>query len=325
MVHHRIVETGGVRLHAVEEGTGPAVLFVHGFPESWYSWRHQIHAVAEAGYRAVALDVRGYGRSSKPTEVDAYRMLALVGDNVALLDGLGIDRAVIVGHDWGAPISWNSALLRPDRFHALATLSVPYAPRGDVRPSEMWKIVEAGGEEFYVHYFQQVGRAEAEIEGDVRRWLTGFYYSASGSVTDRSTEDVAGGTLATIPPGAKMMDRFQYPDELPDWLTQADLDFYVAEFEHGGFFGPLCRSRNVNRDWDDLRAFAHQPITVPALFIGGSKDGPTMWGGPAIANFPTTLPNLRGSHILDGCGHWTQQERPAETNALLIEFLGSLS
>ena len=323
-MEHRIIDAGGIRLHAVEQGSGPVVLFVHGFPESWYSWRHQITAVAAAGYRAVAIDVRGYGRSSKPTSVDAYRMLAQVGDNVALLDGLGIDRAVIVGHDWGAPISWNSALLRPDRFHALATLSVPYSPRGDMRPSDLWKIVEAGGEEFYVNYFQQVGRAEAEIEADVRKWLTGFYYTASGSAPELTADEMAGGTLATVPPGAKMMDRFKYPDPLPDWLTQNDLDVYVSEFEHGGFFGPLCRYRNVNRDWEDLRALAHQPITVPALFIGGSKDGPTIWGAQSIANFATTLPNLQGSHILEGCGHWTQQERPAETNALLLDFLATV-
>lgn len=303
-------------MHIVEQGTGPAVVLVHGFPESWYSWRHQLPALAEAGFRAIAIDVRGYGRSSKPRVVNAYRLLELVADNVGLLDALGVATAHIVGHDWGAPIAWTSALLRPDRFTTLSLLSVPYNPRGEMRPGAAWRAM-AGTEEFYVEYFQEVGRAEAEIEADVRRWLTGFYFSASGD----APPPTGGGTLATIPTGAKMMDRFAYPDPLPAWLTADDIDTYVREFEYSGFTGPLNRYRNVERDFDDLRFAKGCPIDVPALFIGGDRDGPTIWGAAAIANFPTTLPKLRGSHILEGCGHWVQQERAAETNRLLVEFL----
>ena len=317
---HRVVDAGGTRIHLVEAGSGPAVLMVHGFPESWYSWRHQLPALSAAGYRAIAIDVRGYGRSSKPSAIEAYRLIEMVADNVGVLDALGLAEATIVGHDWGAPIAWMSALLRPDRFTALATLSVPYNPRGSVRPTEAMRAM-GGNEEFYVEYFQQPGRAEAEIEADVRKWLTGFYFSASGDAPPPS----GAGTLATIPAGAKMMDRFAYPDPLPAWLTSADIDLYTSEFEHGGFFGPLCRYRNVDRDFDDLRFAKGQPIVVPSLFIGGDRDGPTIWGAAAIASFPTTLPNLRGSHILPGCGHWVQQERATETNALLVEFLASLA
>ncbi len=317
---HLIVPVNGIRLHAVAEGEGPLVLLIHGFPESWYSWRHQLSVLAGAGHRAVAIDVRGYGRSSAPAEIEAYRMLRMVADNVALVTALGERRAVVVGHDWGAPIAWFSALLRPDMFRAVAGLSVPYSAPGDTRPSDAFRRM-GGDEEFYIEYFQQPGRAEAEIEQDVRRWLLGFYVSASG---DAPPMVPGGGTMATIPPGGAMRDRFLYPDTMPVWLSAEDLDVYAGEFERTGFTGGLNRYRNVDRDWGDLAAFRGRPIEVPALFIGGERDGPTIWGAPAIARFPETLPNLHRSIILPGCGHWTQQERPAEVNAALLDFLGSV-
>jgi pimeloyl-ACP methyl ester carboxylesterase len=319
-VNHLIVPANGIRLHAVEEGTGPLVLLVHGFPESWYSWRHQLPALAAAGYRAVAIDVRGYGRSSKPAAVDAYRMLRHVADNVALVAALGEQQAVVVGHDWGAPIAWNSALLRPDVFRAVAGLSVPFAPAGDTRPTDAFRRM-GGGEEFYIEYFQQPGRAEAELDQDVRRWLLGFYFTASG---DAPPIAPGAGTMATLPHGAELRDRFAYPDAMPAWLSDEDLDVYAGEFEHSGFSGGLNRYRNVDRDWEDLAAFRGRPIEVPALFVGGDRDGPTIWGAPSIERFPQTLPKLHRSIILSGCGHWTQQERPAEVNEALIEFLSSL-
>jgi pimeloyl-ACP methyl ester carboxylesterase len=314
----RIVPVEGGRIHLVEQGDGPLVLLVHGFPESWYSWRHQLPALAGAGYRAVAIDVRGYGRSSKPTAIDEYRLVRLVADGVGVLDSLGEDTAVIVGHDWGSPIAWTSALLRPDRFRALATLSVPYASPGPTRPTDAFRRL-GGDEEFYISYFQEPGRAEAEIEEDVRSWLRGFYISASGDAPPPPD-----GTMATVRPGGKLKDRFAQPEELPKWLTEADLDFYVGEFERTGFTGPLNRYRCVDLDWRDLAAFTRRPITVPTLFVGGELDGPTIWGAGAIARFGETLPDLRGSHILPGSGHWVQQERPDDVNNLLLEFLGGL-
>ena len=177
-----------------------------------------------------------------------------------------------------------------------------------------------GDEEFYIEYFQQPGRAEHEIEADVRRWLLGFYFSASGDAPTAPS----GGTMAMIARGGKMIDRFSFPDELPTWMTQADLDIYVAEFERSGFSGGLNRYRNVDRDWEDLAVFRGRSIDVPAMFIGGERDGPTIWGKASIERFPATLPQLYKSVVLAGCGHWTQQERPDEVNALLIEFLRSL-
>jgi pimeloyl-ACP methyl ester carboxylesterase len=318
-VKHRIVDARGTRIHLVEEGSGPLVLLVHGFPESWYSWRHQLPALAAAGYRVAAIDVRGYGRSAAPGEIDAYSMLRHVNDNLGVVEALDEPTATIVGHDWGSPMAANSALLRPDVFTAVALMSVPYSPPGPRRPTVAF--AEMGGdEEFYINYFQEPGRAEAEAETDVRSWLLGFYVGASGE--GRPAAD--GGTIQTIPYGGRLRDRFTTPDILPAWLSEADLDFYAAEFERSGFAGALNRYRNVDRDWLDLQPWSRQPIRVPSLFIGGERDGPVIWGRRAIARFPETLPGLRGSHLLAGCGHWVQQERAAEVNSLLIGWLGGL-
>lgn len=317
---HLTVAANGIRLHAVAQGNGPTVIMVHGFPESWYSWRHQLPALAGAGYRAVAVDVRGYGRSSKPTRVEDYRMVNKVGDMVGLVEALDCGTAFIIGHDWGAPIAWTSALLRPDLFPAVAGLSVPYAPPAvptDAPPTQRMRQMAGADHEFYVEYFQQVGRAETEIEADVRRWLLGFYWCASGDVEN-------GPNIALVDRGKRLCDKFVYPNAMPAWLTDADLDVYTREFEYSGFFGPLSRYRNVDRDFQDLAAFAGLPIEQPSLFIGGDRDGPTIWGAPAIARFPDTLPGLVRSEILEGAGHWIQQERASRTNELLIEFLDTV-
>ncbi|HET6811050.1 MAG TPA: alpha/beta hydrolase [Acidimicrobiales bacterium] len=316
---HHVLDAGGTRIHAVEQGSGPLVLLVHGFPESWYSWRNQLPALARAGFRAVAIDVRGYGRSAKPPAVEDYRMVRHVADNVGVVEALGETTAVVVGHDWGAPIAWSSCLLRPDMFRALALLSVPYSPYGRVRPLEV--LGQLGGDEtFYMVYFQEPGRAEAEIEADVRGWVRGMYFTASGD----APAPADGRTMASVAPGGKLRDRFVHPEKLPPWLSEEDLDVYVEEFEHSGFSGPLNRYRNMDRDWADLAAFRHMPIPAPSLFIGGDRDGPTIWGAGAISQFPETLPGLRGSHVLPGAGHWIQQERAAEVNELLVGFLHSL-
>ncbi|MFD4902849.1 alpha/beta fold hydrolase [Streptomyces sp. NPDC048511] len=312
---HRLVDVPGGRIHLLEQGTGPLVLMIHGFPETSYSWRHQLSAVAAAGFRAVALDVRGYGRSSAPAPVDAYRMTAHVADNVGVVHALGEETATLVGHDWGSSIAADSALLRPDMFTAAALLSVPYAPWNPVRPTDGFARI-GGDEEFYVSYFQQPGRAEAEIEPDVRGWLAGFYTSLSGDTMPPPGAD----SPFFVPAGGTMRDRFT-GGALPSWLPQADLDVYSADFERTGLTGALNRYRNVDRDWEDLAAWDGARLTCPALFIGGALDSSTTWMADAIAAYPTTLPGLVSSHILDGCGHWIQQERPEEVNALLTKWL----
>ncbi|WP_329038747.1 alpha/beta hydrolase [Streptomyces sp. NBC_01725] len=316
---HRLVDVPGGRVHLVEQGTGPLVLMVHGFPESWYSWRHQLPALAAAGYRAVAVDVRGYGRSSKPSAVEDYRMLAHVADNVGVVHALGEETATIVGHDWGSNIAAASALLRPDVFTAAALLSVPYAPRGGPRPTEAFARI-GGDEEFYVSYFQTPGRAEAEIEPDVRGWLAGFYAGISGDTMPPEGE----GSLFFLEPGGRLRDRFP-AGRLPAWLSEADLDHYAGEFERTGTTGALNRYRNVDRDWEDLAAWDGAPLTQPSLFIGGGLDASLAWMSEAVRNFPSTLPGLVSSHILEGCGHWVQQERAEEVNGLLTRWLDALS
>lgn len=314
---HRTVPSPAGRVHLVEQGTGPLVLLLHGFPESWYSWRHQLPALATAGYRAVAVDVRGYGRSSRPSDAAAYRMTELVEDSAAVVHALGERGAVVIGHDWGATIAANSALIRPDVFRAVGLLSVPYAPRGGPRPSEIFAGM-GGDEEFYVSRFQEPGRAEAEIEPDVRGWLAGFYAAFSADTMpapDAPDPHFAG-------PGKTLRERF--PDRRPRWLGEAELDFYAGEFERTGVSGALNRYRNMDRDWEDLADFDGAPVTQPSLFVGGSLDASTTWLADAIAAYPTTLPALVSSHILEGCGHWIQQERPEEINRILTDWLASL-
>ncbi|MFT7650776.1 MAG: pimeloyl-ACP methyl ester carboxylesterase [Candidatus Poriferisodalaceae bacterium] len=323
IIHHS-VDALGTRIHVAEMGEGPLVLFVHGFPESWFSWRHQLPAIADAGYRAAAIDVRGYGRSAAPRSVDEYRMVRHVADNVGVVRALGEETAVIVGHDWGSPIAWNTALLRPEVFTALALLSVPYSPRGPIKPSDGFRIL-GGAEEFYIEYFQEPGRAEAEIDPNVAKWLMGFYHAASGDAPRGDGR----GSMAHVAPGGKVIDRLSWPDGFPDtgfpdWMTKEDFAVYVAEFERTGLTGGLNRYRNADRDWDDLAAWDGAPIQQPSLFVGGEKDGPTMWGAGAISRFPTTMPNLHKSVVVPGSGHWVQQEAAEAVNGELIEFLQTL-
>ncbi|MFJ3786305.1 alpha/beta hydrolase [Streptomyces sp. NPDC090093] len=319
-LRHRTVEAPAGRLHLVEQGTGPLVLLVHGFPESWYSWRHQLPALAAAGYRAVAIDVRGYGRSSKPEATEAYRMLDLVEDNVAAVRALGEENAVAVGHDWGSNIAATSALLHPEVFRAVGLLSVPYAPPGGPRPTEVFDRIGGPEQEFYVSYFQEPGRAEAEIEPDVRGWLAGFYAALSADTMPAEGEPDP--HFVTCGDG-RLRDRFPV-GVLPAWLSEDDLDVYAGEFERTGLTSALNRYRNMDRDWEDLAPHRGAPIEQPSLFAGGALDASTTWMADAIDAYPTTLPALSASYLLDGCGHWIQQERPNEVNSLLTDWLATL-
>lgn len=317
-VTHRLVSSPAGRTHLVEQGTGPLVLLLHGFPKCWYSWRHQLPVLAAAGYRTVAIDVRGYGRSSEPEGAAAYRMLELIEDNVAVVQALGERTAVIIGHDWGSTIAANSALIRPDVFRAVGLLSVPYAPPGGPRPSEVFAQM-GGEEEFYVSYFQEPGRAEAEIEPDVRGWLAGFYAALSAETMPAADAP----DPHFVSRGGQLRDRFPV-GRLPAWLSEGDLDVYSGEFERTGLGGALNRYRNMDRDWEDLADFHGRPITQPSLFIGGALDASTTWLADAIKAYPTTLPGLFASHVLDGGGHWIQQERREEVGRLLTDWLASL-
>ncbi len=327
-VTHRTVETNGIRMHCVEHGTGPLVLLCHGFPESWYSWRHQIQALAAAGFRVVAPDMRGYGQTDRPEPVEAYTMFHLVGDMVGLLDALGAEHAVIAGHDWGAPVAWHAALLRPDRFRAVIGLSVPFRPRGPTRPTST--MPQTDDALFYQLYFQTPGVAEADLERDVPAFIRGILYANSGDGPLGQHGLPPWGQIAMVPRQGgilgSMAGLVTPAAALPPWLTQADLDFYAAEFTRTGFRGGLNWYRNIDRNWELMAPFAGQPVSVPALFMVGELDLTMAFQGmdvllPNLARF---VPRLAQTIRLPGCGHWTQQERAAEVNAAMIAFLRAL-
>jgi pimeloyl-ACP methyl ester carboxylesterase len=321
---HRFIESNDIRIHIAECGSGPLVLLCHGFPESWYSWRHQLRALAEAGFHAVAPDMRGYGQTDRPESVDQYTMLHLVGDMVGLVDALGEGPAVIVGHDWGAPVAWNSALLRPDRFRAVIGLSVPFIPRLPVPPS--MSMPQTDDAVFYQIYFQVPGVAEAELEQDVRHSIRSLLYSASGDVPRSPSAGTPSDAVGMVPRQGGFLSRMTDPAALPVWLTEADVDFYVQEFARTGFRGGLNWYRNIDRNWELFAPFAGSRVSIPALYIAGDRDLVVAFRGMdyLIANLPNFVPQLRGTLMLPGCGHWTQQERPLEINRAMLDFLQHL-
>ena len=316
-LQHKFVDTNGIRMHYVEQGTGPLVVLCHGWPESWYSWRHQIPALAAAGFRVVAPDQRGYGQTDAPQPIDSYNILNLVGDIVGLVNSLGVESAVIAGHDWGAPVAWNSALLRPDIFRAIALLSVPYLPRTPMRPSDMWKAL-AGDQNFYQLYFQEPGKVEKELEADPRRSMAMILYSASGDAPP------AGEFAYLFPKNKKFIETGTVPDKLPAWLTEADLDFFAGEFKRNGFRGGVNWYRNFDRNWELTPFLDGAKLRQPALFAAGERDLVGKMIPGRYDSVGAFTPNLKKKVIIPGAGHWIQQERPNEINEVLIEFLKGL-
>lgn len=318
-VEHRTDTINGIRLHWAEAGPadGPAVLLCHGWPETWFSWRHQIAALAAAGYRVLAPDMRGYGASAAPEAVADYTLLHLVGDMVGLLDRLNIAEAVIVGHDWGAIVAWHAALLRPDRFRAVAAMSVTHTQRTGSPPVDAMR--RAGRTGFYWVYFQEPGVAEAEFERDVGRSLRLIYHACSGDVPPDWL------WRALVPAGGGLLETTIEPTAPAAWLPPPDFDVYVASFRGSGFRGGLNWYRNLDRNWALMAPFAGALIGQPALFIAGERD-PTLRIGrrDPIAAMREAVPGLRDAIIVPGAGHWVQQEAAERVNAALIEFLRGL-
>lgn len=317
MVHtatQRIVDTNGVRLRVTDAGDpgAPVVVLAHGFPELSYSWRHQIPALAQAGYHVLAPDQRGYGGSSCPEPVGDYDVGALTGDLVGLLDDVGAERAVWVGHDWGAAVVWSAAQLHPDRVAAVAGLSVPPTPRSQTPPTEAFGRI-FGDNFFYMRYFQQPGVADAELGADPARTVRRMF----GGLRPPPDEKAAARMLAPGPTG--LLDRLPEPDGMPDWISSAELDYYTAEFARTGFTGGLNWYRNLDRNWQIMADPASATITAPALFIGGTDD-PVL----AFTRRDRVAEVVTGAYrevLLDGAGHWLQQQRPEQVNAALLDFL----
>jgi len=302
--------TNGIELRADIAGSGMPVLLCHGFPESRHSWRHQVPALAEAGYRVIAPDMRGYGGSSAPESIEDFTILHLVGDMVGLLDTLGHPKAVIVGHDWGALVAWAAAMLRPDRFIGVAGLSVPFIPRTAAAP--LATLRRRGRERFYWVWFEPRARAEAELDADPAESLRRMYWGLSGAAPDPLWNGMVAesGFLATFPA----------PSGLPDWLTPEDLRLQTAAFSRG-FRAPLDWYRNLDRNWALLGAFAGARITQPAMFLAGERDPVLNWRRDAYAAHSENLPGLVSSTLLPGIGHWIQQEAPEAVTAALLDFL----
>ncbi|MFC3587236.1 alpha/beta fold hydrolase [Streptantibioticus rubrisoli] len=319
MVEHRSVNVNGIQLHIAEEGEGPLVVLLHGFPECWYSWRHQFAPLAAAGYRVVAPDQRGYARSDRPREIEAYTILHLVGDVVGLIHALGEERAVVIGHDWGAPVAWNTALLRPDVVSAVVGLSVPPQPRGPVPPLRAMR--ERFDGQFYWNYFETPGVADADLAADPRATFRRVLYGACG---DNPHNDPPAQPL--VRPGGGFLDSVEAPEKLPSWITEEDIDVFIEEYAEAGFTGGLNWYRNLDRNWELTAAWQDAAVQPPALYITGDRDLVYRFPGmeDLLPALPTLHPNLREPIILEGCGHWTQQERPQEVNAALLEFLDSL-
>ena len=307
------------RFRVARCGEGPPVFLVHGFPESWTSWRQQMQALAAAGYCALAPDVRGYGASPNPLDPAAYSLAELTSDLCGLIDHYGAGQpAVVIGHDHGAPIAWTTALCSPERVRAVAGLSIPYMPPGPRPMLEIFhELFTARDRFFYQIYFQEPGIAEAEFEADPEGVLRKFYYALSGEAPDDAWP-------LDKRPTDQLATRLR--DAWPQWLSAADLDEYVMAFRQSGFHGPLNRYRNHVRDFEFLSARSDHRIHVPALYIGGTRDlALKMFRGDVVAAMRPYVPELHAAIMLDGVGHWTQQEAPDEVNRHILSWLANVA
>jgi pimeloyl-ACP methyl ester carboxylesterase len=297
-VAERSVAANGIELHLLDEGSGPLVVLCHGFPELAFSWRRQVPVLTDAGFRVVAPDLRGYGRSSAPSEVEAYDVVTLCGDLCALLDALGEQSAIFVGHDWGASLVWQLAVLHPARVRAVVGMSVPFVPRAPAPPLPIMR--RHLGDDFYISWFQQPGVADAALARDVRRTLT----TSRVWTAQWAEED-----------GAEL--------RRPEWLSESELDVYVEAFERTGFTGGLNWYRNIDRNWELTAPFAERHVEQPALFLTGERD-PVRQFMPAEA-MRGWVTDLREEILVPDAGHWVQQQDPDAVNAALLDFLGDLS
>ena len=315
MQSSRTIAANGIELFVREQGQGPLVILCHGWPELSYSWRHQIPAIAGAGFHVVAPDMRGFGRTTAPADIAAYSIFDTVGDMVALVEALGEKRAVIIGHDWGAPVAWHSAMFRPDVFTAVAGLSVPPPLRGRERPLDALR--KNGITNFYWQYFQAPGVAEREFERDVDFSMR--------AIVGRGFTDPAASLF--VEDGKGFLGDPAIPRTLPDWIGEEVLAYFVETYRASGFRGGFNWYRNIDRNWELTAPWHGAQIQQPALFIAGSKDSVItgLIGAKRVGDMERVVPNLTRKLIVEGAGHWIQQERPAEVNAALIAFLEQVS
>lgn len=318
-INERKVQANGLDFMIAEAGdtSAPLVILLHGFPECWASWRFQLPVLAESGFYAVAPDLRGYGLSSAPPEVSDYSLRELSDDVAALIEATGHRRAVVVGHDWGAALAWQVARRHPDKVSALVALSVPYGGPSPMPPTEAMQRA-FGDNFFYMLYFQQPELPEQELETDIRDTLRRTFHAWSADA------DAA----AFLGPrrGGGFLDGMPLPAQQPHWMREIDLDFYVSRFQHSGFRGPLNWYRAMDIYWQQTRDEPEENwiIKCPVLYIAGRQDMVLTMNHKALERMSRYLPDLRGQHIIEDCGHWTQMEQPAQVNRLLLEFIETL-
>jgi pimeloyl-ACP methyl ester carboxylesterase len=316
----RVISTNGIHLRSVVEGQGPLVLMVHGYPESWYSYRHQIDPVIEAGYQVAVIDVRGYGGSDKPESIEAYSMRNMCADLAGVIDALGGAPAILIGHDWGAPIVWVTSILYPAKVRAAVGMSVPFLGRPR-RPITEFYAKTYSDRFFYQLYFQQPGVAEREFEADIPVTIRKTYYISSGDALSEHLEK-----WANKDKHANFLDDLFDPNPLLPWLTPEDVAYYAEQFRTSGFRGPLNRYRNYERDWEELPELGSSKVTHPAFFIAGEKDPVLTFGGTNVTQIMHKYyQDLRGSILIPNVGHWVQQEAPQRVNREILRFLADIS
>ncbi len=326
-VEFKIVESNGINIRLAMMGEGPLVIFCHGWPESWYSYRYQLPAVADAGFKAVAYDVRGYGESDKPHEIEAYTMRNMTNDVVGIIDALGYDTAITIGHDWGGPIALNTAALNEDRISATGTLSVPFTGRGPMPTLDLWKEIYKD-RFFYQLYFQKEGVAEEEFESDLSRALFMTYTNSDGRGMKFNFEKSQSSLVSEKNKDSTFLEGMEMFEDFPNWFTKEDLDYFVSQFEISGLRGPFNRYRAQNIDWHEIPELEGKILEQPAFFITGTLD-PVNFFVPSdqslIDRIKPNYKNLLFAEELEGIGHWTQQEAPEEVNSFIIDFLNRVS
>ena len=326
-VEFKIVKSNGINIRLAMMGEGPLVIFCHGWPESWYSYRYQLPAVADAGFKAVAYDVRGYGESDKPHEIEAYTMRNMTNDVVGIIDALGYDTAITIGHDWGGPIALNTAALNEDRISATGTLSVPFTGRGPMPTLDLWKEIYKD-RFFYQLYFQKEGVAEEEFESDLSRALFMTYTNSDGRGMKFNFEKSQSGSVPEKTKDSTFLEGMEMFEDFPNWFTKEDLDYFVSQFEISGLRGPFNRYRAQNIDWHEIPELEGKILEQPAFFITGTLD-PVNFFVPSDQSLTDRIKpnykNLLFAEELESIGHWTQQEAPEEVNSFIIDFLNRVS
>ena len=321
----KFIDTNGITHRAAVEGEGPLIIMVHGCPESWFSWRRQIPVIAEAGYKVVAIDVRGYGGSDKPHAIEEYTLKKIGADIVGIIDFFEEDQAILIGHDWGGPIVWYTSLINENRISAVAGLSVPYFPQREVSPLDAFEVIYKD-KFFYQLYFQKEGVAESEFEPDLRKYLESTYFSIDARGMKKQFENPL--NAMNKGPNAKYLDDVVEFESYPDWINEDEMNYLINEFENSGMRGPLNRYRAQRIDFEELKDFRDKKLKQPAALMVGSLDPVNFFIGDGYKDtehlkevFEPVYENLIKTELINDVGHWTQQEAPEEVNRFLLDFL----